>query len=183
MPLNTANIVYPEQFSAQPAYPTGKTAHVNLSWIYSVGPNFIAPSATFVGELAWNRVLSMSDPDHQINPSSTRDATAIQLLYTASYTQVLPGLDLNVPVGLRYTLSGFSSVTAWGGPHDGTLTLGLNGLYQQKWNIALQYAHYIGATIPFVDYTPLLRGGTPDLGAGNPLADRDYVSLELSRTF
>jgi hypothetical protein len=183
MPLVTDNILYPEQFSAAPRYPTGRTAHVNISWIYSMGPTFLAPSGSFVGELAWNRVLSKNDPNHEINPTSTRDASAIQLLFTPSYTQVLPGLDLNVPIGLRYTLSGFSSVTAWGGKHNGTFTVGLNGLYEQKWNLDFQYAHYLGHAVPFVDFSPVLAGGNPVLGTGNPLADRDYVSLNVSRTF
>jgi hypothetical protein len=59
----------------------------------------------------------------------------------------------------------------------------LQGLYQQAWNIDLTYTHYVGAAIPFTDYTPLLSGGSAVRGTGNPLADRDYIALSLSRTF
>jgi len=37
--------------------------------------------------------------------------------------------------------------------------------------------------VPFVDYSPILSGGSPIYGIGNPLADRDYIALSLRRTF
>ena len=72
--------------------PTGRTAHINLSALGSFGPNFIAKESSLVGEIAWNRVLSKNDPDNEIDKGRTRDATALQFIYTPSYRQVLPGL-------------------------------------------------------------------------------------------
>ena len=184
MPLRGGpNIVYPSAFVAQPRYATGKTAHVNLSWLASFSPNLLARESTLVGEIAWNRVLHTNDPDHEIEGTRTRDATAIHLVYTPSYRQALPGLDLSVPVGLRYTVDGRSSVTPWDARGNGTFALGLEGNYLSVWQIGLTYTHYIGKAVPFVDVTPALTGGSAVFGDGNALADRDNFALSLRRTF
>lgn len=184
MPLRSTNMLYgffPGQ--PQPRYATGRTAHLNLSALATFGPNVIARESSLVGEIAWNRVLSKDDPDGQLDRGRTRDATALQIIYTPSYRQVLPGLDLNVPIGLRYTLDGNSSVTAWDAEHTGSANIGVEGNYMGEWQFALTYTHYIGNAVPFIDYSPLLSGGSPIYGQGNPLADRDYVAFTVRRTF
>ncbi|RIX49571.1 MAG: DUF1302 family protein [Rhodocyclales bacterium GT-UBC] len=184
MPLRSGpNIIYPAAFVAQPRHATGKTAHVNFSWLANFGPNLIARESSLVGEIAWNRALSVNDPDHELEQTRTRDATAIQLVYTPTYRQAMPGLDLSVPIGLRYTLDGRSSVTAWEARGNGTFTLGVEGNYLSVWQFGLTYAHYIGKAVPFVDVSPALSGGSAIFGDGNALADRDHVALYVRRTF
>ncbi|MFA9218977.1 MAG: DUF1302 domain-containing protein [Sphingomonadaceae bacterium] len=184
MPLTNANIVYPN-VQAAPRYATGRTAHVNLSWLSSLSPNWLARESTLVGELAWNRALSRTDPDHLLDDLRTRDATALQVIFTPAYRQALPGLDLSVPVGLRYIVDGYSSITglAWGAPHTGSASLGLEGTYQGVWQFSLNYNKYLGKAEPFLNYAPLLSGGHATYTSGNPLADRDYLALSVRRTF
>ena len=182
-PLRSTNMMYPSAFAGAPAYATGKTAHLNGSWLASLGPNFLARETSFIGELAWNRVLSANDPQSQLDAGRTRDSTALQFIFSPSYRQVLPGLDLSVPLGLRYTLDGNSSITPWDAKGNGSASLGLEGNYLGVWQFTLNYTHYIGQAVPFVDYSPLLSGGSAIYGHGNPLADRDYVALSLRRTF
>ncbi|OGB67029.1 MAG: hypothetical protein A2496_02100 [Burkholderiales bacterium RIFOXYC12_FULL_60_6] len=184
MPLVNGNIVYPNVMAA-PDYAKGRTGHVNFSWLATFGPNALARESVFLGELAWNRVLSSTDPTNHLDATRTRDASAIQFIYTPSYRQVLPGLDIGVPVGLRYALDGNSSITGlgWGPKGTGSATLGLEGTYQGVWQFTLGYTHFIGKAEPFVDYRPLLTGGTPTFTSGNTLADRDFLSFSLRRTF
>ncbi len=184
MPLTNQNVVYPN-VRPQPAYATGRTAHVNLSWLSSLGPNWLARESAFIGELAWNRALSRDDPDHTLDGLRTRDASALQMIYTPTYRQALPGLDLSVPVGLRYALDGYSSVTGlgWGAKHTGTATFGVDGTYQGVWQFSLSFNKYLGKAEPFVNYRPLLTNGAAVYTSGNALADRDYVALSLRRTF
>lgn len=184
MPLTNQNVVYPNVQPA-PTYATGRTAHANLSWLSSLSPNWLARESSLVGELAWNRALSKDDPNHTLDGLRTRDATALQVIFTPSYRQVLAGLDLNVPLGLRYTVDGNSSVTGlgWGAKHNGTATLGLEGTYQGVWQFSISYNQYLGKAEPFVNYRPLLTNGAPVYSSGNPLADRDYLALSLRRTF
>ena len=186
MPLWSTNMLYPGALGApQPRHATGRTAHLNLSTLAIFGPSFIASESSLVAELAWNRVLSKNDPDRVLDQGRTRDATALQLIYTPTYRQALPGLDLSVPIGLRYMLDGYSAVTGagWGAKGTGNATIGVEGNYLGVWQFALNYTHYIGKSVPFVDYAPLLTGGNAIYGKGNPLADRNFVALSLRRTF
>jgi hypothetical protein len=191
MPLRSTNMLYGMNLTLpfgtiqtpEPQYAIGKTAHVNFSWLASFGPTFLSQESSFVGELAWNRVLSKNDPNAELDKSRTRDATAIRMVFSPSYRQALPGVDLSVPVGLGYTLQGNSSITAWGAKNTGDVSIGLEGNYLGVWQLGLNYTHYIGKAIPFVDYSTLATLGSPTYGTGNPLADRDFISLSLRRTF
>ncbi len=183
MPLRSQNILYAPGFGATPRVAKGRTAHLNVSTLASFGPNFLAAESGLVAEIAWNRVLKVDDPDTQLDAGRTRDASALQLIYTPTYRQVLPGLDLNVPLGVRYSLSGNSSVTAWDPKGSGNVSLGVAGTYLGDWQFTATYTKYVGKPVPFVDYSGLLRGGTAIYSHGNTLADRDYVSLSLRRSF
>lgn len=184
MPLRSPGELY-GFFPGQPEqrYAKGRTAHLNLSTLATFGPSFIARESTLLAEIAWNRVLHMSDPDGALDKERTRDATALQLIFTPSYRQVVGGLDLSVPIGLRYTLDGRSAVTAWDARGNGSANVGLEGNYLGVWQFALTYTHFIGKAVPFIDFTPSLTGGTPRLGQGNPAADRDFVAFNVRRTF
>lgn len=183
MPLRNHNIVYAEGLAPRPQMARGRTAHLNLSWLASFGPNWLAQESSLVGELAWNRVMKYDDPDEQIDHGVTRGATALQFVYAPSWRQALSGVDLSLPVGLRYGLNGNSSITVWDAKGAGTVSAALNALYMNVWNLGLSYSHYLGKAKPFIDYQPLLTGGDAEFGDGNPLADRDYVALTLCRTF
>ena len=186
MPLWSTDMVYPGALGApQPRHAVGRTAHLNFSTLATFGPNFLARESSLIGELAWNRVLSKDDPDRTLDEGRTRDATALQFIFTPTYRQAIPGLDLSVPVGLRYALDGHSAVTgaSWGAKGSGNATVGVEGNYLGVWQFAINYTHYIGKAVPAVDYSPLLTGGNPIYGHGNALADRDFVALSLRRTF
>jgi hypothetical protein len=90
---------------------------------------------------------------------------------------------VNVPIGLRYTLDGNSSITPWDAKGNGSATMGLEGNYLGVWQFTLNYTHFIGNAVPFVDYAPLLTGGSAMYGQGNALADRDFLAFSLRRTF
>ena len=187
MPLWSTNMLYPGAFGApQPRPALGRTAHLNLSTLATFGPSFLARESVLLAEIAWNRVLSKDDPDHSLDEGRTRDATALQFIFSPSYRQALPGLDLSVPIGVRYVIDGNSAVTGagWGAKGTGSANVGLEGNYLGVWQFALSYTHYIGKAVPFVDLSPLLKpGGHAIFGQGNPLADRNHVALSLRRTF
>jgi hypothetical protein len=182
MPLNTGNIVYPELVAA-PNYAKGRTGHFNLSTVVGFGPTFIAREATLMAELAWNRVLQLNDPANTLDPTKTRDASALQFVFSPQYRQVAPGLDIAVPIGARYSLTGNSSVTPWDAKGNGSVSIGLEGNYLGVWQFAMNYTHFVGAAIPITNYGPLATGGNPVGGLGNPNADRDNLTFSLRRTF
>jgi len=162
--------------SGNPLYAVGKSAHAQVSWIASLGPNWLAREVDFVGEIAWNRRLSVDKNPGALNPNATRDATNIRMVFEPKYRQVLPGVDLSVPIGLGWGLDGNSSVVGpFLGKKTGDLSIGLNGSYLDVWRFGLNYTHFLGEAGPFIE------GGHRTFKQA--LADRNYVSFNLRRTF
>ncbi|MBK6864625.1 MAG: DUF1302 family protein [Ideonella sp.] len=183
MPLRSQNMLYPGAFAPAPQYATGRTAHVNLSTLATFGPSFIARESSVVAEIAWNRALSTDDPDNELDKGRTRDAAAMQVIFTPTYRQALSGVDLAVPMGVRYSLAGCSSVTVWDCKGNGFFTLGLEGNVNNAWQFALGYQQFFGSAVPFVDYSPLLAGGSAIFGQGNSLRDRSNLTFAMRYAF
>lgn len=163
------------------AYPTGKTMHLNVSAISVMGASALWEGASFLGEFAFNRRLSVSDNASQLDPLATKDASAIQFIFQPEYFQVLPGIDLQVPIGMSYGISGRSSVNGALFPAEqgGNVSIGVKGDYQKTWQAGLNYTHYIGSAGSVVRYGTAV----PELSYQNFHGDRDFVSLSVQRTF
>lgn len=178
MPLVNGNILYPLG-SPRPEPATGNTAHANLSWLSTLPPTPLAKEAGLIGEIAWNRVLSKNDPGKHLDHGRTRDSTALQVIFTPTYRQLVPRLDLSVPIGLRYVVDGRSAITGlgWGAKGTGTASVGLEGNFDGIWQFTLTYNRFLGRAEPTLNYSTL------EYSHGNPLADRSYLSASLRRTF
>ncbi|TFY91170.1 DUF1302 domain-containing protein [Pseudomonas kairouanensis] len=160
-----------------PLYATGKTLHANLSWLSSLEPNFLIPEASFLGEIAWNRVMSVSKNRDAIDPNADRDATSLRLVYEPMYRQFLPGLDLSVPIGASYTNGASEALgSGFGADHGGDLNIGLKGNYLNTWNLGLTYTHYYGPENTFLD-------AKNNYTFEQSLKDRDFLAFTVGRTF
>jgi len=166
-------------------YAVGNTAHVNVSTIITMPATPLWNEATLVGELAWNRVLSVTQNAAALDPNATRDATALQVQIEPVYRQVMPGLDLSVPLGLGYGFKGSRSMALGpkAMPNDGTgfISLGVSGSWQDVWRFSLNYTHYFGSA----GALQALPAGaaTPVYTYKQTLADRDFLALSVRRTF
>lgn len=162
--------------SDHPLYAVGKSAHAQVSWIAALGPSWLSREADFVGEIGWNRRLSVTKNPAAMNPNATRDSTNIRMVFEPKYRQVMAGVDLSVPIGLGWGLDGNSSVVgAFLGKGTGDLSIGLNGSYLDVWRFGLNYTHYLGEAGPFIE-----NGHRTFKQA---TADRNFVSFVLRRTF
>jgi hypothetical protein len=163
-------------------YPVGGTAHAQLSWVALLEPSALWQGGSFLGEIAWNRRLSVDQNAAALDPNASRDATAIRMVFQPSYFQVLEGVDLSVPIGIGYGLSGNSSVIHPGFAvrHAGDLSIGVLGDYLKVWKFSLNYTHYFGASDGAL--TPA-NAAVQNYSYAQSLRDRDFVSLSISRTF
>lgn len=161
-----------------PLYPVGNTFHAQMSAISVLAANSLWQGATFMGELAFNRRLSITRNADQLDPRTTRDASALRFIFQPEYFQVLPGVDIQVPIGLGYGLSGRSSINGIGFPAEqgGDFSIGIKGDYQKIWQGNLAYTHYYGRAGAIVN--PLGQFSFDQL-----LKDRDFISLSIQRTF
>lgn len=163
------------------AYAVGKTLHAQVSAVYLLNTSALWQGGTLLGEVAWNRRASIDRNPQALDPNTTRDALAMRVLFSPSYYQVLPGLDINVPIGIGYTIKGKSSAVAGFGPqHGGDFTIGLTGEYAQEWQFGINYVHYFGREQPLVVPPNATQQA---LSFGQPLRDRNFVSLNIKRSF
>lgn len=160
-----------------PAYAIGKTGHAQLSWIASLGPNFLARESSFVGEVAWNTRMKVKSGSQYLNPNADRSASAIRMAFSPTYRQALPGVDLTPTVGLGYTWGKSSAIgPAFGPDKGGDLNIGLTGVYLGRWFASVNYVHYLGKEGPTLD-------NNNNVQFRQALKDRDFVSFSVRTTF
>ncbi|MDD2610223.1 MAG: DUF1302 family protein [Giesbergeria sp.] len=164
---------------SNPAYAVGNTAHINASAIWALQPSALWREASFVGEMAWNRLLSCRQSCNNLDPNATRDAVSFRAVFEPMYRQVMPGLDLSVPMGVGYTPKGSRSVL---GPSavppegGGDFTLGLSGLYQQAWRFSVAYTHFFGSAGTLLD-------ASQSFSYQQSRKDRNFLSFSVRRSF
>ena len=184
-PLVDDPVFYPAAAdSSNPLFGIGNTAHANLSALYVMPTNSLFEGGVWLAELGWNRALSCTLNCSNVDPNTTRDASSMRLIFAPDYYQVINGLDISIPVGLGYGLSGRSrAVFKFNGgvEHGGDFSIGVNGTYQQVWKGGVNYVHYLGSATPFLIPDPAT--GNPMLSYGQSLADRDNISLYIKRSF
>lgn len=160
-----------------PGYAVGDTAHLQLSWIASLGPSVLARESSFVGEIAWNQRTRVTKNPQMLNPNADRSAAAVRMVFSPSYRQVLPGLDLTPSVGLGYGFGRSSAVgPAFAVDKGGDLTLGVGAVYLGTWNANLSVVNYLGKAAPTLD-------NNSNAQFQQALKDRRFVTLSLRSTF
>lgn len=163
-------------------YAVGRTAHANFSAIYAWGSTVLFDNATLTAELGWNRLLKVTRNRPALDPNTTRDAWGVRFIFEPNYYQVLPGLDVSVPIGLGYNPQGRSAVVGAfnGGAHEGgDLSIGVKGEYLKNLRLSLGYTHFFGATKTAL--LPVTGGYIQNFGQA--LKDRNYVSFSAQYSF
>ncbi|RMQ49510.1 hypothetical protein ALQ04_03402 [Pseudomonas cichorii] len=157
-------------------YAVGNSLHAQISWLASLGPSFIANEADFLGEIAWNRLLSVTKNPEALDPLADRDAANIRVSYEPRYRQVFPGIDLSVPLGLGFGIGNSSVVGAFNGDKVGDMSIGLTALYLNEWRASATYTHYFGPSGTSLD-------DQNQISFKQSLKDRDFIALSLQRSF
>lgn len=167
----------PADNDGNPLYAVGRTAHINLSWLATLPPNFLSDETAFLGELACNRVLSVTKNRAALNPNVDRDACNFRVVYEPSYRQVVSGLDISVPVGFGIGFGNSAAVgSAFNGNHVGDINIGVKGVYENTWQLGLSYTHYFGPEGTYLDQNN-------DIWFKQDRKDRDFIAMTVSRTF
>lgn len=148
---------------------TGDTVHAQISAIYVGNAGKLWDGYTLAGELAAHHLVKITDHKEQRDDQTDDTAYGVRGLATFDYYQIVPGLDLQVPVGLGYNFKGNSPITAafnnYGSDRGGDVTLGVVGIYQQDWKLGLNVTHFFGSE------------------DNNYYSGRDFVMASLTRTF
>ena len=128
-------------------YARGNSLHLNLSAISLFGGNGFWGAASLVGELAYNKLLDVTyqpayapTAPNPLNSTHTDGATAIRIVFQPEFFQVLPNVDLQVPIGVGYGLSGRSAVVLLSPEKGGDFTIGFNATINRSWKAGLTFA-------------------------------------------
>ncbi|MBB5390454.1 MULTISPECIES: DUF1302 domain-containing protein [unclassified Herbaspirillum] len=151
-------------------YPTGRTAHLNLSTTIVTGASSMWDGASVVGELSANHLNSADRNADKVDTSLNKNSYGGRVVFTPTWYQVAPGLDVSLPLNLGWSFKGKSVIdTAFpfsGSPdHGGEFIVGLTGVYLNKWTANLSLITYLGNA------------------STQPLLDRDYMRLSLQASF
>ncbi len=173
MPLNAGSLmVMPGQLAdndGHPLYPVGRMAYAQASYINVFRGDLLWDDISVAGEVAANYRVGVDDNAAKMNPLASHFAAAIGANFTANYYRVIPRLNLAVPVTVTYGLKGYSSDPgSLNGVREGTgnVGVGLRATYDTVWQAQILYNYYIG-----------------EVGDGQALSDRDYVSFYVTRSF
>jgi hypothetical protein len=159
--------------SNNPAYAVGHTAHATLVDIHLFQPNWLLKDGgSLATQYDWHRVTSITKNLNAIDPTTTKSASQITVAFSADYFQVLDGLDVSVPIVYNHQWGRSRAFVGWV-QNGGSLDTGLNFTYHTVWKAGINYHHFIGK------HGTSIGGGSFD----QTLWDRDYISMNFSRTF
>lgn len=147
------------------SYATGNTLQAQLSSVSTLSPNAVWQGADFSAEIAANDRLNVTQSADLLASGRDSFAAALRAVFEPHYYEVLPALDLSVPIGVGYDLIGKSSVDSSMNDGAGDLEIGVSATYRTVWEGSLTFTHFVGP---------------PDR---QPFGDRDFISISLQRTF
>jgi hypothetical protein len=162
MPLYLASTGYAD-IAGSNAYVKGDTLHGQFSLTTPFGRSALWDSADLNAEAALDAVLDHEQTD--VRPQWKQVASKVRLLFEPRYFRVLPNLDLTVPIGLGYNISGQSLSYRVQNEGAADLFIGVTATYRSVWKASISLTHYMGS--------PTRQW----------LTDRDYVAVTLARTF
>ncbi len=169
MPLVSGPVAVPlgglADASGHALYAVGDTLHGQLSNITTFAASPLWQRADLNIEVAANDRLDITKNASALDPTVNRFAMAFQASFTPQYFEVLPALDLGVPIGFGYGLVGNSSTDEDQYDNAGNFEIGISGTFRAAWRGSLTFTHFFGAP------------------SQQPLADRDFVALTFQRTF
>jgi len=173
----------------------GSTMHglVNALGIINKTPVFDV--ATWNAELTWMTWLDVSQNEAVFKGRSnytqidkvSKNYFGLGLNFTPTWYQVLPGVDLLLPLSWSAGISGNSAIVAGGSKGAGSFGIGIGADIYQKYRIDLKYVGFYGdySTCPRTPPAATCANGAADIfnGLSAVLSDRDFVALTFKTTF
>lgn len=147
------------------SYAVGDMLQGQVSSVSTLSPGVLWDGADLSAEIAANERLSVTSGEAVMATNRDSFAAALRAVFEPHYYEVMPALDLSLPLGLGYNLIGDSSDDPSMNNGAGDMEIGVTATYRTVWQGSLSFTHYFGP---------------PDR---QPFADRDFISLSLERTF
>lgn len=181
-------------FSGAPSVPgTGDTAgargdtlHAVVNFLSIISKTPLFDKADCLAEFTYSQWLRVSQGETYFKGSQsysgldhvTKDAMTGALNFTPTWYQVLPGVDLSMPLSIASGLFGVSAVSMGGSAKNGSYSAGLAFDILARYTATINYVGFFG------NFQTDATGGISSSGdIFALLKDRDMVTLTLKATF
>lgn len=149
-------------------YPVGTVWNAQVSSIYVTPAIPLDPGGvTILGEALLNHLINVTQNRAALVQGGQGTAGAFDVQLVPTYNEVLPNLQVTLPVSLTYDFLGNSDVDGQIYHGTGVFTAGVTGTYKTNWIASLSYQDYLGR---------------PNIVRNN-LADRGFVAINLQHSF
>jgi hypothetical protein len=148
-------------------YAIGDTIHGQTSVVQVLRPGTLWASAALAAEVGFQVRLRFVRNEAAFTPNQRGYALGLRAVFTPAYLQVMPNLDLSVPVAIGFNPIGRSPIAGFNGGTDrgGSASVAVNAEYRKVWLGGLQASFFFG------DATYQTR------------QDRGFISLSAQRSF
>lgn len=169
----------------------GDTIHFLVNYLGILKKTPLWDAGSYIVEFDYNNWLQTTENESMfkgrssyttIDRATEEGAGIISVNFTPQWLQVLPGVDLSLPMSVSYGLWGISAMTNAGAENEGTWGVGLQFDIYNKYKVGLSYVSFFGT----VDVDPTTGVATNKAGAGSGTAglrDRDFLALTLKTSF
>ncbi len=177
----------------------GDTWHALVNAIAYFGKTPLFDSAPLTVELTYSRLDKVSDStkayfkhkNYGCNGGvkagcATNDAWGTNVAFTPTWFQVMPGVDMTLPMNFGMGLKGNSPAPLGAAKGAGAWAVGVGLDIFSKYTVNLKYNDYIGGYTTGPNATPVPGVGAETWAATNGagiLHDRGWVSLTLKTVF
>jgi hypothetical protein len=165
----------------------GNTMHGVLNFLGTVARTPVSDAATWATELVWNRVGGITQGAQFFRGRAnypgvdkvTRDYVGLAVTVTPTWFQVLPGVDMTMPLSYSVGLHGNSAVQAGGNKNAGNYAAGLSFDLRQKYRFDIKYVDFFGPLVT----DPVNGAVTSFGGVTSLLKDRGFLAATFKTTF
>lgn len=155
--------------NSQDAGPLGDVVFAEGNVIYVGRPGPFYDNISFTGSIAAHHLIRVTENASAFDTTTNRTSYGVRGVVSFDYYQVIPGLDVNVPIGIGWTVKGRSVLPAGFnngyGNHAGDLSIGIQGTYRQSWKGGITLTQYLGKE------------------EDNAFRDRSFLSATISNSF
>jgi hypothetical protein len=181
----------------------GDTMHGLVNLIGIIGDTPLFDTASWSTELTWMTVVNVTQNEAVYKGRDNNSANwapytlidrpddnffGLGINFTPTWFQVMPGVDMFMPLSWSQGISGNSAVTQGGNDGAGNFGIGVGLDFRQKYRVDLKYVGVYG------DYSKCPRAtgnpatcvnGAMDVpnGVAASISDRDFIALTFKTTF
>jgi len=136
-------------------FATGDTLHWTINGLTTFADTPVFDSATLLGEVWSSYLVSLDDENSALYKGkgtyngidkSTRSNVGISTVFTPTWYQVFPGVDMTAPVALTTGIDGNSPVQGGGSRDTGNYSIGVGAQIYNQYFVDLKYVDAFGRT-------------------------------------